>query len=434
MKIPDHHTTKLGSKDFVFQVNKWPFAITCNPLLPTITESFIDLALVKEMKITVKKLECRTISYGGLTTKVVGSISQTVQVVYNGVSSGTMHLKAKVIRNLTNLYGVDCIAGQKLYKTLTAAAHNLDSSVASLVSSSASRAMEESDEDMASNDEVGFSVDDELVLNSEDSPRTRKRKRRSRFQVANLSFSGSMLSSPPTSPRSSKPTSQVSHSQTNLTSPSPGFTAPCQTRQEPPPQLQNPSQRLTDLILCGHAPPCLFVETLRDQQLQLLPPLYPVYLPEGHKPCGRACVSHHVHGDHLHPPDPSLCACDPPRVQPGYVRGRDVHLQYVPFAPPPDEASPKTETMLDTTTTVVQSVASSKLTCVDCGEQFSACQGNCPDSRVFQHISSVGDPHNHGEGLDDAPPLPPDFLPCGNYCGYQICQCLRKYEGRDWAS
>ena len=103
MKIPDHHTSKLGSKDFVFQVNKWPFAITCNPQLPTISESYIDLALVKDMRIAMKKLECRNISYGGLATKVVGSISQTVQVVYHGVASGTMHLKAKVLRNLSNL-------------------------------------------------------------------------------------------------------------------------------------------------------------------------------------------------------------------------------------------------------------------------------------------------------------------------------------------
>jgi len=432
MKIPDHHTTKLGSKDFVFQVNKWPFAITCNPLLPTITESFIDLALVKDMKINVKKLECRTISYGGLTTKVVGSISQTVQVVYNGVSSGTMHLKAKVIRNLTNLYGVDCIASQKLYKLLTGAASDLDSSVASLMSSSASIAMEESEEDMASNDEVDSSVE-ELVYNAEDSPRTRKRKRRNRFQVANLSFTGSMLSSPP-SPRSSTPTpnpSQVPNSKTNLTSPSPGHPPVDQTRQEPPPQPQNPTLRLSDLILCGHAPPCSCVETLRDQQLQLLPPVYPVYLPVDHQPCSPACVSHHVHGDHLHPPDPAICACDPPRVQPGYVRGRDVHLQYVPFALPPEDST-KTETMPDTAI-AVQSVASSKLTCLDCGEHEDVCQGNCPESQMFQHISSVGHLH-HGGGNDDAPPLPPDFQPCGIFCGYQICQCLRNYEGRDWAS
>ena len=118
MLVPDHQTSKLGSKDFVFQVNKWPFSITCNPLLPSITESYIDLALVKDMKIPIKKVECRSISYGGLQTKLVGSISQTVQVVYDGVPSGTMHLKAKVIRHLSNLYGIDCIAGKKLYNTL----------------------------------------------------------------------------------------------------------------------------------------------------------------------------------------------------------------------------------------------------------------------------------------------------------------------------
>ena len=390
------------------------------------------------MKISVKKLECRTISYGGLTTKVVGSISQTVQVIYNGVSSGTMHLKAKVIRNLTNLYGVDCIAGQKLYKSLTMAASTLDSSVTSVVSSAASRrSIEDSIDDTASNDTTNEDTDgstEELIYDAEDTPRTRKRKRRNRFQVANLSFTGSMFSSPPSSPRSSTPTpepTQVQHSKTNLTSSSPGNTVPCRTRQEPPPHLQNPPLMLVDLILCGHAPPCSCVEALRAQQLQLLPPHYPVYLPVGHQPCGHACASHHVHGDHLHPPDPSLCACDPPRLLPGYVRGRDIPLQDVPLAPPP-EARPKTETLSDTTT-AVQSVASSKYTCVDCGEQFSTCQGNCPESRVFQHISSVGDPH-HGGGHDDAPPLPPDFRPCGNYCGYQICQCLRNYEGRDWTS
>ena len=160
MKIPDYHTSKLGSKDFVFQANKWPFSITCNPLLPTITESFIDLALVKDMKIAMKKVECRNISYGGLTTKLVGSISQTVQVVYDGVPSGTMHLKAKVIRNLTNLYGVDCIAGQKLYKSLTMAASNLDSSVTSHVSSVAShRSVEDSNLDADVHDATLDEVD-----------------------------------------------------------------------------------------------------------------------------------------------------------------------------------------------------------------------------------------------------------------------------------
>ena len=56
--------------------------------MPVITESFIDLSLVKDMKIPMKKIECRNISYATIPTRLVGSISQTVQVVYDGVPSG----------------------------------------------------------------------------------------------------------------------------------------------------------------------------------------------------------------------------------------------------------------------------------------------------------------------------------------------------------
>ena len=214
---------------------------------------------------------------------------------------------------------------------------------------------------------------DSLVFDADDSPRTRKRKRRNRFTVANLLFTSSLASSTPKS-RSSSPTErpqQVQSSNAYLTSASPGHLTPTsgQQRQEPPPQHpQNPPLHLTDFILCGHVAPCDCVETLRaQQQLLLLPPHYPVYLPAEHQPCGRVCATHRVHVDNLHPPDPYLCSCNPPRLQPGYG---PAHIQYVPLHP-------------------------------------------------AQH---------------DEPPLPPDFQPCGNYCGYEICQCLRNYAGRDWAS
>ena len=183
MLVPDHQTSKLGCKDFVFQVNKWPFSITCNPLLPSITESYIDLNLVKDMKIPIKKVECRNISYGGLQTKLVGSVSQTVQVVYDGVPTGTMHLKAKVVRHLTNLYGVDCIAGHKLYKTLTCSESPPEVDNTSVANSDNK---EESDE---------ISFDDsanELMLDFDDSPKTRKRKRRNRYMASNMSFTSSL--------------------------------------------------------------------------------------------------------------------------------------------------------------------------------------------------------------------------------------------------
>ena len=366
MLVPDHQTSKLGSKDFVFQVNKWPFSITCNPLLPSITESYIDLALVKDMKIPIKKVECRTISYGGLQTKLVGSISQTVQVVYDGAPSGTMHLKAKVIRHLSNLYGVDCIAGHKLYKTLACSESTPEVSNTSVANS------EESNEELED-----LSLDDsanELMLDFDDSPKTRKRKRRNRYMACNMSFTSSLASTPLSSIRSSSPVSQVQPTNPNLMTlpsgnPPPERSNPKfqdQDGQDPPPPLPDAHVMLHELILCGKHQPCPCLPSLRSQQCGLLPPHYPVYLPVGHQPCSQACGAHHVHGDNLHPPDPSMCPCNPPRLQPTSIA--NLHYQAT----------------------------------------------NVP--------------------IDDESPLPQDFLPCGHYCAYESCECLRQYDGRDFAS
>ena len=378
MLIPDHHTTKLGSKDYVFQVNKWPFSITCNPALPVITECFIDLALVKDMKITLKKLECRNISYAGYATKLVGSISQTVQVVRDGVANGTMHLKAKVVRNLTNLYGVDCIASKKLYTLLTDDNSAADLSLCSEASKHSSHVL---------TDESA----DDLIYDVDDTPRTTRRKRKNRFQVCNFSFTSSMRSSPDrNSIRKSSNPSQLSSAHANLihpllgqptseggdfpAKPSPSYYTPAQalkTYQNPPepkikpipPTKSKPQAplQLQNLIFCGLKPPCPCVDQCRPPQLQLLPPYYPVYVPVHQVPCGPDCGCHHVHGDNQPPPNPRLCQCDPPRLDPEPITG------------------------------------------------------------------TIQIPN-------DDPPLPPDFEPCGHYCLYQECGCLRRYEGRDWIS
>jgi len=380
MLVPDHQTSKLGAKDFTFQVNKWPFAITCNPLLPTITETFIDLSLVKDMKIPLKKVECRKISYGGIETKLVGSISQTVQVVYDGVPSGTMHLKAKVIRHLTTLYGVDCIAGKKLYRSL--ASSDCESNMQESAENSIN--LEETHDDSINTtaaeeeDLKDYSADD-FIFDVDDSPRSRLMKRRNKFTVANLSFTGSMKSSPGTSPaRASTPAVTPAKATKVLNVPSQlkslpsgnlvtGRHHPAQERQDSPPPSPTHTPYLCDQIFCGHYPPCSCLPTLRIQQLLTLPPQYPIYLPSGHQPCGQVCGSLHVHGDNLHPPDPSLCPCNPPRLQPSLQHGQPLSAQAI---------------------------------------------------RV----------------LRDDPPLPYDFQPCGYQCHYQSCECLRGYGGRDFAS
>ena len=158
------------------------------------------------MKIPLKKVECRKISYGGIETRVVGSISQTVQVVYDGVPSGTMHLKAKVIRHLTTLYGVDCIAGKKLYRSLASSDCKSESSVVNShdgeeeIAENSVDVKEETYEQSFDN-KASDEDEDDLIFDADDSPKTRMKKRRQRFMVANISFTSTMKSSPEPSPK-----------------------------------------------------------------------------------------------------------------------------------------------------------------------------------------------------------------------------------------
>ena len=80
----------------------------------------IYLELTEFLDIPIKKIEARKFSFAGTETRVVGHISQTVQCVVNGKTSGTIHLKASVVRHLTKLYNMDCVAGGQMYHRLAA--------------------------------------------------------------------------------------------------------------------------------------------------------------------------------------------------------------------------------------------------------------------------------------------------------------------------
>jgi len=365
MKTPDHHTSKLGSRDFIFQCHKWPFSITCNPLLPKITECYIDLSLITDMKIPIKKVECRSISYGGYETKVVGSISQTIQVIYDGVPSGTMHLKAKVIRNLTRLYNVDCVASQKLYNILTQKTISILSSVED---SPAQASLKSKDTCSEHSNESS-----DLILDVYDSPDTRKRKRRKRFAVSNVPFTSSLESLAPNPNHQADPHEppQVQHkydlNPSDLLG-SPKLNHPDAVARQERPLLEN-------LIFCGQSKPCPCLDTLRPVQLLTLPPYYPVHLQVGHQPCGQhPCGYYDVHPDNLHPPDSGLCPCNPPRLDPTLSISTLRH----------------------------------------------------------RHPAALG--HEHPQSGSAQHPLPQDFQPCGYFCEYEDCGCLRQYSGRDWAS
>ena len=105
--------------DYSFVCGKIPFAITCSSTLQHGSYNVIDLDIVNKMKIPLQKIKVCRMTYKGENLRSVGYIDQTIQCVQNGVIQGTVHLSAKVVRNLFENFNVDCIASFKTYERLT---------------------------------------------------------------------------------------------------------------------------------------------------------------------------------------------------------------------------------------------------------------------------------------------------------------------------
>ena len=116
VKTDFHAVDQHGTRDFVFQCHKRPFAMTVSPLFPKSPENLIDLELVEFLNIPIKKIEARRFNFAGIDMRIVGHISQTVQCVVNGKICGTTHLKAAVVRHMTKLFNLDGVAGGKTVK------------------------------------------------------------------------------------------------------------------------------------------------------------------------------------------------------------------------------------------------------------------------------------------------------------------------------
>ena len=114
------NTTKVeveNGADFTFVCRKIPFAITCSELHHGET-NLIDLDLVNSMKIPLRNIRVTRMSLLGHDIRAVGRIKQTVQCVVNGQVQGNVHLEGKVVRNLSSLLNVDCLASTKTYERL----------------------------------------------------------------------------------------------------------------------------------------------------------------------------------------------------------------------------------------------------------------------------------------------------------------------------
>ena len=116
-EITDKQNIENGA-DFTFVCSKIPFAISCSTDLPHKQFNYIDLDLVTKMKIPLRNIRVSKMSLHGQSLRCVGVISQTIQCVQAGKISGTIHLYAKVIRDLSSNLDVDCLASRKTYLRL----------------------------------------------------------------------------------------------------------------------------------------------------------------------------------------------------------------------------------------------------------------------------------------------------------------------------
>ena len=104
--------------DFSFVCSKIPFAISCLSDMASHGNNLIDLDLVNKMRIPLTNIKVTRMIVSGQSVRSVGFINQTVQCVRRGKVTGTIHLQARVIRDLYTLFDVDCVASSRTYTKL----------------------------------------------------------------------------------------------------------------------------------------------------------------------------------------------------------------------------------------------------------------------------------------------------------------------------
>ena len=118
MTITTDKVCVKNGADYSFVCGKVPFAISCSSSLQHGSYNLIDMDLVNKMRIPLQKIKVCRMTYMGTNLRSVGYIDQTVHCVHNGIIEGTVHLAAKVVRNLFDNFNVDCIASSKTFERL----------------------------------------------------------------------------------------------------------------------------------------------------------------------------------------------------------------------------------------------------------------------------------------------------------------------------
>ena len=117
MAAIDPSLNTVKEKTFIYA--KFAFAMAVDEKLPKTQSTLIDENLMTKMGLKPMKVMCQRFSYGGVQTRIVAETRFTAQTVLNGIQTGNSFLKALVVRDLNHLYGVDAVAGGKLYARLS---------------------------------------------------------------------------------------------------------------------------------------------------------------------------------------------------------------------------------------------------------------------------------------------------------------------------
>jgi len=101
-------------REYVFAIKGRPFSMLSTQRMPVPNISLIDYNLVRDLGLKMNDLQCSKFTFGGQKFRILGKISQTVQTINNGVISGTVHLRANVVENLSTTFDSHSIAGKKM--------------------------------------------------------------------------------------------------------------------------------------------------------------------------------------------------------------------------------------------------------------------------------------------------------------------------------
>ena len=114
MTTTDSVQFNTGGTKFNFVCSKRTFSMLDSPYYQKYSENLICEEIVLKIGLSINDRKCETLSISGIKTEAVGHIRTTAQCLRNGVQTGTIYIKALVVRDFYKLFGSDGLCSEKL--------------------------------------------------------------------------------------------------------------------------------------------------------------------------------------------------------------------------------------------------------------------------------------------------------------------------------